>query len=308
AKLDPNERKFKHDETQKGLADILNGKNIEERRGLLEKALVPNPHIEDIDKYTKDNIGRITPPPKVQTPYKDPETGIDGYRLTTGTMNNKEKKQNEEEYRDLYRTMKPSYKASLTEIRKSDPQNDPILTDQEYYVDRYTHKYQRESIEKAGRKGSGGGFDIGGVKDVKMSLGEHRKNEAPIGGRAFNDRYDFATNKPFQVSTIRGEKAESMPDEKEGTTGWAPIDYSGKVKAQLLFYDVKSKQLIFKADETEDMPYMRKNSIFAVPIENVPEAKDFPITKDDGTKGKLGDVIGQSNQDFVTKKSGIQWK
>ena len=86
-------------------------------------------------------------------------------------------------------------------------------------------------------------------------------------------------------------RSESKPE--KGETGWEPINNNGKLKSLLLFYDVPNKQLVFKADENEDMSWIRKNSIFSVPVENVPEAMKLPIVKDDGTTGTLKDIVGE---------------
>jgi hypothetical protein len=300
AKLDPNEQKFDHAQTQKNLQEMLNTHSIEDRRGLLESAIVPQPQIADIGKFLKENEDAITKPKKITTYQENPATK----QLESTMVDEESPKLIQKQVSDvekLYKIAPPKVKEAIRRARKTDPTNDSTISDGTWLAMQRLPKFKEQMSIKPIKTGSGFSIDIGGAKGVKMSQGEHRTNASPIGGREFNDRYDFTTNKSFQVSTVKGEKWESVPDEKEGTTGWAPINDNGKVKAQLLFYDVKSKQLIFKADETEDMPYMRKNSIFAVPVENIPEAKDFPITKDDGTKGKLGDIIG--TESTAKKKS-----
>ncbi len=308
SKLSPDEQKIDHAASEKNIQEALANNTIEGRAGKLQDLLVSKPTVGDVHKYVKDNLDMITKPNKVQMPYTDPNTGQQGSIMNEVVTPQIQKKQ-VADLRNLYNTAPSKIKNGIKQARKEDPTNDSVMSDQDYFVAMYNPKFKQQMIDKITSKAGSGlniDFKVGNAQ-IKMSRGEHNKNESPIGGRQFNDRYDFTTNKSFQVSTVKGEKAESMPDEKEGTTGWAPIDYSGRVKAQLQFYDVKSKQLIFKADETEDMPYMRKNSMFAVPVENVPEAMDFPITKDDGKQGTLKDVFTEV-QNFVTKNSGIQWK
>jgi hypothetical protein len=309
---DDGEKLYDHKTTQKNLADLMNTHSIADRRGLLESAIVRKPQAVDYAKIIKENKDHITPPPitQVVTP-PDPVTGEVKTVRTQGEPDDKLIEKNKKEFRDIWRGMTPEQQKGLQELRKRDeydlPNEDGMkMSDPEYLYTLHNLAYKQQYIEK--KTGSGGGginINIGGTQ-AKITPGIHNKNENNLGGKSFNDRYDFTANKPFQVNALGGEKQTALADKKTGKDGWKPIVDGSLTKALLQFYDAKSKRLVFKSAEADDLPWLPKNSLFSVPIENMPEAMDFPIKKDDGTMGKLRDIIGE--QGAAGTKSGISWK
>ena len=289
------ENRINVDATMANLQKALKENTIEKRGGLLQNAIVQNPQIADVFKYIKDIKGNA---PQLDT-YTRPERDEAGNLHNVTVEKQDEKKQQDiyKYYRDKYKYADPNTKAYVHQQGEVNKGNEPEgWDDADRFVAMAYPNYKQKFIDKEEAKGNGGNgvnyrnFSIGNTS-IKVSPGEHNTHDSPIGGKSFNDRYDFNTKGSFQVSTANGDKWESKPE--KGETGWEPINNNGKLKSLLLFYDVPNKQLVFKADENEDMSWIRKNSIFSVPVENVPEAMKLPIVKDDGTTGTLKDIVGE---------------
>jgi hypothetical protein len=133
-------------------------------------------------------------------------------------------------------------------------------------------------------------INFGGAKDFKVSPGELQTNANWIGGRNYDQRYDFQTSgKLIKVPTTGGFQHDSDP--KDGSDGWTEITGGDYAEAELLFYDPKKDQLIFRTGQAAKNPWIDNNITFAVPRANVPEAEKLPIMVD-GKKKTLKEIIG----------------
>jgi len=193
----------------------------------------------------------------------------------------------------LFESKPQSYKDAVRKMREADP--DPrfnVMSDKDYYKTIAVKTYREKYLEKPAGGGSGGmSINFGGAKDFKVTPGELRDNPNWIGGRNYDQRYDFQTNgKLIKVPTTGGFQHDSDADPTKGTDGWNEITGGDYAEAELLFYDPKKDQLIFRTGQAAKNPWIDNNITFAVPRSNVPEAENLPVMVD-GKKKTLKEVL-----------------
>jgi hypothetical protein len=301
-KLDSNQQRIDHAQTEKNLQELLKNKSILKRGDALKNVLVAKPSIEDVHKYVRDNLPLITKPPKIQVPYTDPETGLQASELRDGVMTPALQKQQIADLRNLYRTANAGVKAGVKSAKSQDETDANILSDEDYFVQMYNPKFKETIINKI--SGGGGGFmiDFGGQKQ-KMQPGVLAPQPKEIGSRIYSGVYEFpATTKPSIINLLSNEAEEhtGRGDAKTGSDGWKPVrpDDAGNVEANLIFYDPKRDELVFRTTQNNDKPYIRNNTEISVKRTSVTGSDDLPIIVD-GKPKKLKDVIGE-------KKTGVR--
>jgi hypothetical protein len=303
-KLPEEQRIYDWEETAKNLQKIKQSPgSILETSGQLKNALVLNPTMGNVDKIVEENKEYIR------------KVGVDP------VTNLPDKKQLEEQKLDMVKLfksgkLKPEHLRALQKEKdrfaELNPDTDAdIMSLQDFFVEQYTTKDYIKKSKPTLRaiNETNKGVNFGGA-NVKIEPGVHNINPVKYGERIYNDRYDFATNKVVNVNSNGGEQYATIPDAKTGKTGWEPFEVSGNLEASLLHYDKKSNMLIFKSSATANLPWAENNAIFAIPVRNVPEAKDFPIILDNGKQGTLKDILPQES--FGVKasdvKSPMKWK
>jgi hypothetical protein len=309
-KLPEDQRVYDHESTRKNIEAIRNQQgSIMGTANKLETALVVNPTMGNVDKVVDANKEYIT---KVAV---DPVTFKPDPLLI---------KQQKEDMKKLFRSGKlgPSEMRALerdkSRMAKMNPDKDiDVMPLEDYFIETYTTKeFLKKSkptkVADSTDSTDSGKIGVGGA-EVKIGEGVHHLNTIKYGERVYNDRYDFTTDKVMNVNSKGGEQYATIPvplkDSKGNVvgykkTGWKPFEASGNVEASLLFYDPKSNMLIFKASAKANLPWVENNAIFAVPVANVPEAKDFPIKFANGKTSKLGKLLPQES--FGVKASDVK--
>lgn len=289
--LPPDEQKIDRTATMNNIQKVLKSKSILSRGNDLQNLVVTKPEKGDVHQYVKDNIGMITKPQKIQMPYTDPDTGQLGSQMQE-VVTPEIQKQQVVDYRNLYRTAPPKIKEGVIQARKQDPDNDPKMTDEDYFITMYNQKFKEQMINK--KAGTGSGFDITlfGTQKVKdMPPAIKNPNPIPLGERTYNEHYDFNITKPFIGISMSSLGADVYQGNK-----WEPASKEGGlINAQLNFYDPKTDSFIFTSASNGMDAGVFKQQTFSVPRSHLgKEVDNLPIKLDNGKVGKLKDIYDQT--------------
>jgi len=304
--LPPSERKVNWDETQKKLAEALEGHSIEDRKNLLQNAIVYNPIPADYNKIIEQNKDRITPPPRKQVETINPKTGDKEYTMTSGEVTPDIVEKNKKEFRNIYRTMTPAQKEGIKVIRQSDPDDQPDtdgikMTDDEYLYSLYNPKYKQEYIQKPSSKG-GISINVGG-SNLKLNA-PGQKSDKPIvyGGKTYNEHYDFNPKSTINVNLQDMGITKGVIGDQERDV------YNGNnTPCELINYLPNEKAFVFRAKSPALGSEIMDKETFIIPQDKLADKgiENVPIIGDDGKQTTLETIMGKETK---TVKSGIKWQ
>jgi hypothetical protein len=275
-----------------------------ETKGIFDNLLVKKPQIGDMYEYSRKNKDRFPVLDTTQEDYIDPETNETRSRMVSQWTPEKIAEARavaKQMYQEAPEDIKRSVALNQERIRKTDPKSLlAMATPEEFYIDSTLPQEAQKFSDKS--KSSGGlSFNFLGTT-AKIVPGELRENNNFIGSRNYNKRYDFAfpTKKLFNVPTSGGfqhndDAREARPavgdvPAKPATTGWEPITGGDYAEAELLFYDPKNDELVFRTGQAAENPWIKNNTTFAVPRKNVPDAEKLPIMVN-GKKTELKSIL-----------------
>jgi hypothetical protein len=304
SKLSPDEQKIDHAGTEKNIQDVLANNSIEGRAGKLQDLIVSKPTVGDVHKYVKDNLDMITKPDKVQMPYTDPNTGQQGSIMNEVVTPQIQKKQ-VADLRNLYNTAPSKIKNGIKQARKEDPENDSIMTDQDYFVSMYNPKFKQQMIDKLNVRG-GGNYSLMN-QEVKVTPPTKQTNEIPLGDKTLRNHYDFNVNKTLigvPISNFKG--AQVLMGGK-----WMPVgETGGLADANLNYYDADTDSFIFTTKANAMDAGAFKGQALSIPRTSLDAGfSDLPVKDENGKTIKVKDLHPQvAGRNSVLKNSGIQWK
>jgi hypothetical protein len=304
AKLDPNDQKFNHGETQKNLQKMLDTHSIADRRSLMENAIVPQPQIADIGKFIKENEDAITKPKKIQTYQTNPATGQLESTLSD-EENPKLLKTQVADVEKLYKIAPPKVKEAIRRARKDDPENDPTIADGTWLAMQRLPKFKEQMMIKPITKG-GGNFKLFG-QDVKVTPATKQTNDIPLGDKTLKNHYDFNISK-----TLIGVPVSNFKDAKVLMGGkWVPAgNLGGLADANLNYYDADTDSFIFTAKANAMDAGVFKGQALSIPRTSLDDSfNNLPVKDEKGKTIAIKDLHPQvAGRNSVLKNSGIQWK
>lgn len=287
-----DEQKIDREATLANIQRVLGSKKILERGSDLQNLVVTKPDYGDVVKYVTDRKDFFEQPVMTQTIVENPETGQREIQQVQ-KLTPEQEKENQKRLGVMYEGMDQKYKNTVRRQRERD--TNPamnIMPDKDYFIASFDPTYKQRFMERPASTGQGGMSINFGGSQVKVSPGELHTNDQIYGGRNYNERYDFATNKPIKVPTSGGVMQDHEINTKNpNDDGWSPITGGGDVEAELRFYDPKTDMLIFRTTATAKTPWVDNNITIAVPRKNVPEADKLPVGLPNGKKGSLKDVV-----------------
>jgi len=295
--LHPDEQKIDREATMSNIQKVLKSKDILSRGTGLQNLIVSKPEIGDVDKYINEKKDQIPKPDMIGHPYQD-ENGQTLNRMETVVTPQKDK-EIVKSLRNLYKYAPERIKNAIQKQGEINKGTEPVgFTDEDRFIARAYPQYQEKFVDKA--VGQGGGINFNFGPKVKLAPGERQDNSNWIGGRNYDQRYDFKTNGGLmKVQTTGGYQHDSDPKaagtntagvKQSASDGWHEITGGDYAEAELLFYDPKSDQLVFRTGQAAKNPWIDNNITFSVPRKNVPDAEKLPIMVD-GKKKTLKDVI-----------------
>jgi hypothetical protein len=286
----PDQRRIDYDTTKANLDAQLKNTDLASRNLGLDNIVKYNVQYGDIVKEVIANKAFFKQPTPIQR--VNPTTGVVELKEQ---LSPEDEKENTRRYGILYEGFDQSYKNAVKKQRENDADPDlKVMTDKDYFISQFSLPYREKLIQKPASKsksGSGGSDMSFGGSIAKITPGIHNTNDNKIGGRNYNDRYDFAANKTFEINASGGAQHVRISSPKTGQDGWGKIDEGGLVKSTLLFYDPNTDNIIFKSAEDANLPWIENNTTFAVPRKNLPEAEKFPIMLENGKQGVLKDIL-----------------
>jgi hypothetical protein len=259
---------------------------ILDRKMNLNTLVAYKPEIGNLDKFISENKDFIT------IPMADPVSGV---------PNPGQVKQQAADLKEIYAGLDDSYMTALKQEKARAEKMNPQIANvplEDFFVARYSPA-ARGKLSKVLK-------DIEDEeKSVKVDFlnssfkvipNEKRTNDLVIGGRNYNERYEFnfPTAKMLKVPAFGGTQHMATADPAKGDDGWRPITGGDYVEAELLFYDPKSDKLIFRAGQAAQNPWVQNNTTFDVPRKNMPNAEELPIMVD-GKQKKLKDILPEED-------------
>jgi len=299
------EQEIDHDATISNLEKVLKTKDILTRGNSLAGLMVTKPKPVDIMKDILANKDLFEKGTQSQNIQDMP----DGSRQVTFTekLTPQQTENNARIAGRLFESKPQSYKDAVKKIREADP--DPtfnVMSDVDYYKTIAIPAYRKKFLNKpVGKGGSGFSLNFGGGK-TDIEPAEHKFNEAIIGGRDYNDRWDISPTKAINFNINGGEYATGE--------GWEQIpEGGGIVEGQLLFYDPKSDALVFRSTQDAKNPWIKNNTNISIPRKNLANAEKIPVRLENGKIGTLKDVMPKAEpavvgRNTVLKNSGISWQ
>ena len=302
---DKDGTKYNHEATQKNLEEMMNNHSIEDRRGLLENAIVRKPQVGDAIKYAEElKKTIISQPEKFTEPYMNPETNTWGSKTTEVTTPQLLKKQ-VKEMENGYKFAKPDIKEAVKQARAQDSENDPVMSDATYFATMALPQFKQQMIDKITSKG-GSGLSLFG-QSVKVPPVQNNKQGVKMGDKTFTNHYDYNISKSLvgiPVSNLKG--AEVLRGGKWEDVG----EEGGLASGQLNFYDADTDSFIFTNTSNAMDAGTFKGEAFSVPRTSLgAEWSDLPVKDKDGKTIKIKDINPEvAGRNSVLKNSGIQWK
>ncbi len=267
-KLPKEKQMFDHDAT---LAKIEAAKKAQggvlDTQGIFDNLLVKNPTPGDLDKYVSQ--------------YKDfiPKVNIDPI---TGEENREQLKAQRDYMEKIYETLPENEVRALTDLQKRVPAY-KVAPLKDIFMDLYSPAAAGKLTRPSQTRGTGLTFNFLG-SNAKIVPGERQDNELKLGERTYGERYQLDSKPIYKVPTGGG----MMQDED---MKWNPIEVPGYAEANLMFYDPKSDELVFRTTSSSQTPGIEANITFSVPRKNVKDAESYPIKLPNGKMGTLKDVL-----------------
>lgn len=289
--LSRTEPKLDHAATYANFENQLKTGKIMDRELNLSSLLVYKPDIVNLDKFVDENKDRIT------IPMMDPETGVPDSRMVL---------RQEEDLKNLYQALDEKQMEALKKEKERATKINSkmeVVPLEDFFVSRYSYAAQGKLTRRLQQMDE----EERSVPvkflntEAKILPGELHTNDNILGGRNYNERYDFSfpTRKLFKVPAYGGFTNTGTPDPETGQDGWEPIKSGDYVEAELLFYDPKSDRLIFRSGETSENLWIKNNTTFDVPRKNLPGSEELPIMVD-GKMKKLKDILPEEEKDKPT--------
>jgi hypothetical protein len=262
---------------------------ILDRKMNLNTLVAYKPEIGNLDKFIKENESFIT------IPMVDPVSGV---------PNPGQVKQQESDLKEIYAGLDDSYMTALKQEKaraEKINKNLEVVPLEDFFVARYSPaargklSKQLKDIEDEDKS-----IKVDFLNSsFKVIPNEKMTNDNRIGGRNYNERYEFnfPTAKMLKVPTNGGSAHIAAADPAKGDDGWRPIgggsnpDYA---EAELLFYDPKTDALVFRSGQAAQNPWIQNNTTFDVPRKNLPNAENLPIMVD-GKEKKLKDILPEED-------------
>jgi hypothetical protein len=307
--LPPEEQEIDHGATIANVQKVLKTKDIMGRGTDLQNLVVTKTKPVDVFKDVLANKDIFEKGTQSQNVVEMP----DGSKQISMVENltPQQTEANAKKAGQLFESKPQAYKDAVKKIREADPEPKlNVMSDKDYYKTIAVPTYRKKFLDKPTGSGGGASMNFGGSK-VQVTPGELQTNDNMIGGRNYSQRYDFQTKgQLIKVPTTGGYQHDSDP--KAGDDGWHEITGGDYAEAELLFYDPKSDQLVFRTGQAAKNPWIDNNITFSVPRKNVPDAEKLPIM-DNGKKKTLKDVLPEESKrpagfNSVLKNSGIKWK
>ena len=302
---DPEEQGVDWINTDANLAKALKDNTISGRDEIINNALVPKVRPGDVVKQIIDDKGFYIPTTQTQVVTPNPETGANEVTF----VENMPKEDMDENVRRAgvrYTGLTESMKKGVRQMREAEINPSlKVMSDKDYYATLAVPTYRKKFIEKAVGTGGGLNFNFLGSQ-AKIVPGEFHTNDDIYGGRNYNQRYDFSSNKSFNIPTTGGYQHTGNADPVNGTDGWEEIKGGDIVEGTLRFYDPKTDQLIFHTNQQANTPWVSNNTTIAVPRKNIPDAENLPIKLSNGKMGKLKDILPKDGvQPSIKQLPGI---
>jgi hypothetical protein len=298
--LPPEEQEIDHAATIANVQKVLNTKDIMGRGTDLQNLVVTKTKPVDVFKDVIANKDIFEKGTQSQNVVDMP----DGSKQISMVENltPQQTEANAKKAGQLFDSKPQSYKDAVKKIREADPEPKlNVMTDKDYYKTIAVPTYRKKFLDKPTGSGSGMSMNFGGSK-VQVTPGELQTNDNMIGGRNYSQRYDFQTKGQLvKVPTTGGYQHDSDP--KAGDDGWHEITGGDYAEAELLFYDPKDDQLVFRTGQAAKNPWIDNNITFSVPRKNVPDAEKLPITVD-GKRKTLKDVLPAADATPVLRTIG----
>ena len=255
---------------------------ILDRKMNLNNLVVYKPEIGNLDKYISDNKDFIT------VPMVDPVSGI---------PNPGQVKQQEADLKEIYAGLDDQYMEALKKEKARAEKINPAFESvplEDFFVARYSPAAKgklSKTLKDMEDEDKSRKIDFLNTS-AKVVPNEKRTNDNMIGGRNYNERYEFnfPTTKMFKVPVFGATAHTAQSDPAKGDDGWREIKGGDYAEAELLFYDPKTDKLIFRTGQAAQNPWIQNNVTFDVPRENLPDAEKLPIMVN-GEEKKLGDIL-----------------
>jgi hypothetical protein len=282
-KLPKEKQMFDHEATLAKIKEAKEAKGgVLDTQGIFDNILVKNPTPGDLDKYVSQ--------------YKDfiPKVNVDP---VTGEENREQLKAQRDYMERIYETLPENEVRALTDLQKRVPAY-KVAPLKDIFMDLYSPAAAGKLTKPSQSKGTGLTFNILG-SNAKIVPGERQDNELKLGERTYGERYQLDSKPIYKVPTGGG----MMQDED---MKWNPIEVPGYAEANLMFYDPKSDELVFRTTSSSQTPGIEANITFSVPRKNVKDAESYPIKLLNGKTGTLKDILPKDSA--VTKKKAYNPK
>lgn len=269
---------------------------IMDRKMNLNKLVVFKPVIGNVDKLVDDNKEYIT------VPMVDPVTGV---------PNSKQVEQQKQDLMRVYEGMEEPQMEALKKEKERATKINPkmeLVSLEDFFIARYSPaargklSKQLKDMEEEEKVKAVNFLNT----SAKIVPNEKRTNDNMIGGRNYNERYEFnfPTTKMFKVPTFGATAHTGTADPAKGDDGWREITGGDYAEAELLFYDPKTDKLVFRTGQAAENPWIQNNVTFDVPRENLPDAEKLPIMVE-GEEKILGDILPKEDPKKVKALPGL---